>query len=98
MTHKIIQQKIDNFLPLALQQVLSSYKTHVTNFHDHENITKFSEHHKACKLAISNIEMLLKLHKSYTISSDDQGANILQEMLALSRQRVEENEEKLLTI
>jgi hypothetical protein len=98
MTSDIIHQKISDFLPLAIQQILYSYENYVINFHEHEDIKKFSEHHKACKLAISNIEYLLKLQKlSGTVQESNSPSDALNEMLSLAQRRVQENEEKLLT-
>jgi hypothetical protein len=65
MTHhiqNITRDQIKEFLPDALQKALSSYHA----FIDRDEFAKegqFSKDHTACKVAISHIELLIKLEK-----------------------------------
>lgn len=63
MTIKIEQQsrvQIAAFLPDAIRMALNSYQKFSYAFHD-ESDKSFKDHHTACKVAISHIDLLLKL-------------------------------------
>ena len=52
------REQIAAFLPEAIQVAFASYKEHMR-----KPITQFDEHHKQAKVAISHIELLIKLAK-----------------------------------
>lgn len=58
-----LQQKIADFLPVALQQLIKSCEVFLSNFQGHSDEEQFINDHKAFKLALSNIEILMKLAK-----------------------------------
>lgn len=53
---------LETFLPDAVAQILESYQDFL-NDKDSEQNQEFLAFHKACKVAISNVEQLLKLYK-----------------------------------
>lgn len=63
MNIKIEQQsraQIAAFLPDAIRMALNSYQKFSHEIHG-ENEKSFKDHHTACKVAISHIDLLLKL-------------------------------------
>ncbi len=63
-------QQIENFLPDALRCIMASYENFIKFGNSQEalnesveDIKNFIEFHKACKVALTNIEILLKFYK-----------------------------------
>lgn len=60
------REHIKEFLPATLRKALSSYHQFVDK-DDFATDKDFSKHHMACKVAISHIELLIKLSRlAYT--------------------------------
>ena len=55
------RQQVAEFLPAAIQKALNSYHAFMDNGVDTTTAKEFSEHHKAGKVAISHVELLIKM-------------------------------------
>lgn len=72
MTIKIEQQsraQIAAFLPDAIRMALNSYQKFSHEIHG-DNEKSFKDHHTACKVAISHIDLLLKLARWADLPDD----------------------------
>lgn len=63
-------QQIEDFLPDALRCIMASYENFIKFGNSQEalnenveDVKNFIEFHKACKVALTNIEILLKFYK-----------------------------------
>ncbi len=96
---KMTREQIAKFLPDAIQKTLESYQEFMAQPVDvcddikNDQTSKiFSEHHKACKAAISHLELLLKLAKWAHLpgEKDDEALAV---MLSKAHKKVIENKE-----
>ena len=55
------REQIAGFLPEAIRKALTSYKKFMEEEKVEIKAKDFKEHHSACKVAISHIDLLLKL-------------------------------------
>lgn len=55
------REQISQFLPDAIRKALTSYHLFMERDYEEEKPKAFEEHHKACKVAIAHIELLIKL-------------------------------------
>lgn len=60
---EITRAQIAEFLPTAIAQALDSYHSFMNQGIPSDDVKEFSEGHKAAKVAISHIELLIKLAK-----------------------------------
>lgn len=90
-----LQQKISEFLPFALQQLIESCELFLKNFRLHQDEAKFTTDHKAFKLALSNIEILLKLEKFSLKSKHTKDTKNLENLLDQAIEQASRNQEKL---
>ena len=99
MTQNKIEEQtklyLEAFLPDALSNALESYQRFSGAALEHKKTKDFLDHHKACKVAIAHVELLLKLSKSVDISENLNQKNI--KNLLLAQRRVQENKEKQTT-
>jgi hypothetical protein len=58
------------FLPSALEKALRSYEE-LTDVKDSDKLKEFTEYHMAAKVAISHIELLLKVIKLSDVTSTE---------------------------
>lgn len=92
-------QNIDDLLELflieALPQIIEAYQEFLSKTNiEKEDLDKFLEFHKACKMATANIEQLLKLQKSYAPESEVKALTpALIDSLSLACSKVKENYE-----
>lgn len=92
------QEKIDEqtrlyleaFLPDALSNALESYQKFAAEEKKHETAKDFLEHHNACKVAISHVELLLKLTKR--IEGSMQQNQDLEKMIEQAKRNILEHE------
>lgn len=63
ITHAEMKKSIAEFVPAAIKRAFESYMSYSEIVRDHKEYKDFSGHHSACKVAISHIELLLKLAK-----------------------------------
>lgn len=72
----LTREQIKEFLPGTLQKALSSYRQFVEK-EDFAIDQDFSKHHTACKVAISHIELLIKLGRlAYTNEEKEMDASL----------------------
>lgn len=55
------REQIAAFLPEAIRLAVESYRSFMEKSADNSDIKKFADHHKSAKVAISHIELLIKL-------------------------------------
>jgi len=84
-----MRQRIAEILPDALARALTSY--HVFSQQQAADEAKeFAAHHSACKIAISHIELLLKLAREAALPDATTGSHNHQIMLAAVLQEAQE--------
>ena len=87
MTHQINareRREIATFLPAAISRAVNSYRS-FSGQNASEKPKEFGEHHKACRAALSHIELLLKLAEYENLENiDDNG--LLRTSLSEARQ------------
>lgn len=64
------RDQIAEFLPDAIRAAMNSYQTYSESVMATDK-EKFKEHHTACKVAISHIDLLLKLARWADLPDDD---------------------------
>lgn len=70
------REQIAEFLPESIRKALTSYKEFMEEQKAGGKAKDFKEHHMACKVAISHIELLLKLARWADLpDADVQGQN-----------------------
>ncbi len=67
------RDQILEFFPSALKKALDSYEEFMDKDISSKTPKEFGEHHSAGKIAISHIELLLKLGKRVEIPDDKEG-------------------------
>lgn len=55
------RSQIAEFLPESIRKALTSYKNFMEEKNENDTAKVFKEHHLACKVAVSHIDLLLKL-------------------------------------
>lgn len=55
------REQIALFLPIAIAKAAASYHDFMEEEKEPDVSKKFAEHHKACRVAIAHLELLLKL-------------------------------------
>ncbi|MCB9963725.1 MAG: hypothetical protein H6855_01300 [Rhodospirillales bacterium] len=66
------QKIVQTALSAALEQAICSYELFVSEHTpDPQNPKEFEEHHKACKSALTHIELLTKLIKAADLSAEN---------------------------
>ena len=74
--------QLAEFLPRALKKALASYHEHMDQNVDDEDFC-FSTYHKDAKVAISHVELLIKLAKRVDQESPDAGVPLLPDDIML---------------
>ena len=70
--HNDLRTQIADTLPKILSSALCSYELFVSEHTpDPQNPKEFEEHHKACKAALTHIELLTKLIKAADLSAEN---------------------------
>ncbi len=69
------REQLVEFLPAAIKKATASYQEFAGRVipkeeKDKSDVKNFTEHHAACKAAITHIELLLKLARSAGIGAD----------------------------
>lgn len=88
------REQIAAFLPEAIQLTFASYKDHMSNPIGKDG---FEAHHKQAKIAISHIELLIKLAKwadlPDTKVAGDENAKYLQTLMSTAQAEISAYEE-----
>ena len=84
--NKESRERIAVFLPDALEKALTSYHKFMSQDIP-EEAKDFSAYHGAAKVAISHVELLMKLAKWAPASAEEKGAGML-DVLAKAEQEV----------
>lgn len=87
---KETQLYLETFLPTALSKAMKSYEDFSKQDKNHLEDSVFLEHHKACKAAISHVELLLKLAKS--IEQPDQKNPYLEGMVQQAKENLKKHQ------
>lgn len=92
------REQIAKFLPDAIAKALTSYHQFAERDMDSHNAKSFSDHHKACKVAIAHIELLIKLagHAGLPDAKADDHNNqiVLAALLQEAQEDLEEYKDK----
>lgn len=91
MTRKIEDKsrgQIADALPDAIAIALTSYQVFLEKDH-HEDSKEFKTHHEACKVAISHLELLIKLAKWADLPDENASDESRQVMLAAMMKNAE---------
>jgi hypothetical protein len=76
------REQVAIFLPLAISKAANSYRDFMEVEKDKNASQKFAEHHKAGKVAIAHLELLLRLARWADLPGD-QAAEQLEELEAM---------------
>lgn len=63
---RAMRQEIASLIPKIVKKAFRSYETFMVTPPDVEEAKKFTAHYTACKLALSHLEMLIKLLEQLT--------------------------------
>jgi len=92
------RKQIAAFLPDAIAQTLKSYHTFSQREMDSDDAKTFSEYHKACKVAVAHIELLIKLARWADLpdakAEDHNNQIILSAILQEAQEELDAYEEK----
>lgn len=86
---KETQLYLEKFLPSALSKAMQSYENFSKQEKNYLDDDIFLEHHKACKVAISHVELLLKLAKS--IEKPTQTNPYLEDMIKQAKENIKKH-------
>jgi len=99
MTKNLINEDtklyLEIFLPDALSATMSSYNDYILEKNKDKKPEEFIDNHKALKLALGNIETLLKIMKLAPATSEKSKDTQLKDMLKLAKDREQENQDRL---
>lgn len=84
------REQISQFLPDAIRKALTSYHLFMERDYEEDKPKFFEEHHKACKVAIAHIELLIKLARFADLPDAKAADGNNQIMLAAMLQEAQE--------